>query len=143
MPEDNRRLILANGERLVGRVEKKGTSRPSPLPRSYDEARELVIGQTGEMLRSASRIADNRRYHDELFVCFRLHPDMLAKTYEPDSLFTVIPDLQKVGSRNWRPNLDEVAQTEKVKKQKGNAKGVHGLGRLLFVKSNEEGSTTG
>lgn len=139
MPTDNRRLILANGERLVGKVEKKGTSRPSPLPRSYDEARELVIRQTGEMLRSAANISENRRYPDELFVCFRLHPDMLAKTYEPDSIFVQIPDLKKVGSRNWRPNLDEVAQTEKVKKQKGNASGVQGIGRLLFVKGNEEG----
>jgi len=139
MPSDNRRLILANGERLVGKVQKKGTGRASPLPRPYDEARDLVIRQTREMLRTAANISPNRKYPDELFVCFRLHPDMLAKTYEPDSIFVQVPDLRKIGSRNWRPNLNEVAQTEKVKKQKENARGVHGLGRMLFVKSKEEG----
>src|ERR1700733_11214804 len=123
MATNDRRLILANGERLVGEVKKTGHGGPTPFPRSYDEARDLVIHQTQQMLRSASSMPEAKKYPDELFVCFRLHPDMLAKSYEPDYIFAQVPELQKVGSRTWRLNLDDVAQTERVKKQKGDEKG--------------------
>ena len=90
-------------------------------------------------LASAVSFPSTRKYQEELFICVRLHPDMLAKSYEPDALFVAVLILEKIGSRNWRPNLDEVAQTERVKKQKGNERNVAGLGRLIFVQGTEEG----
>lgn len=139
MPNEERRLILANGERLVERTDKTGHGRASDLPRSYDEARARVVADIGQVLQSASGLQSARRYPEELVVCFRLHPDMLAKSYEPDRLFIEVPDLRKVGSRNWRPRLDQVAQTDRVKKERRANPAAVGLGRLIFVEANEDG----
>jgi hypothetical protein len=139
MPSDDRRLILSNGEKLVDKTEKAGHGRPAPLPRTYDEARDRVVEQMRDTLRNAGGLKPGRRYKDELFLCLRLHPDMLAKSYEPEALFFEVPDLKKVGSRNWRPKLGEVAQTERVKKQRASDHDTVGLGRLIFVQGNEEG----
>jgi hypothetical protein len=139
MPTDNRRLILANGEKLVGITEKIGHGRPSPLPRSYDDARDRVVEQLKTTLVKTTSLDHVHKYQEEVFLCFRLHPDMLAKTYEPEALFIEVPDLKKVGSRNWRPALDEVAQTERVLKQKAEQRNAVGLGRLIFVQGVPEG----
>jgi Subtilase family len=139
MPTDERRLILANGEKLVDKTDKTGHGRPAPLPRLYDDARDRVVDQVKATLRGAEGLGITRRYKDELFLCFRLHPDMLAKSYEPETLFVEVPDLKKVGSRNWRPKLEEVAQTDRVKKQRAGERDAVGLSRLIFVQGNEEG----
>jgi hypothetical protein len=92
-----------------------------------------------EALIKGGAIPASRKYSDELFLCLRLHPDMLAKSYEPETLFVEVPDLKNVGSRSWRPDLAAVAQTARVRKQRTeNSLGVC-LGRLLFVQSTEEG----
>jgi hypothetical protein len=109
------------------------------MPRSYDDARDRVVEQLKSTLAKATALDKVRKYQDEVFLCFRLHPDMLAKTYEPESLFIEVPDLKKVGSRNWRPFLDDVAQTQRVLKQKAGRRNVVGLGRLIFVQGVAEG----
>ena len=139
MTSDNRRLILANGEKLVGKTDKTGHGRPSPFPRTYDEARDRVVDQMKDALQKAMSFDQVHKYKQDLFICFRLHPDMLAKSYEPEALFVEVPDLRKIGSRNWRPPLDDVAQTERVLKQKRNQRNAVGLGRLVFVQGVEEG----
>lgn len=139
MPTNERRLILGNGEKLVGITEKAGYGRASPFPRTYDEARDRVVDQVKRALAAGTGIPRTRRYSDELFLCMRLHPDMLAKSYDPEELFIQVPDLKNVGSRTWRPNLAEVAQTERVKKQRVGRDEISGLGRLIFVQSTEEG----
>lgn len=139
MANNERRLILSNGEKLVGITEKTGFGRGSPLPRSYDEARDRIVKDVKEALRRAANFKQASRYKDDLFLCMRLHPDMLAKSYDPDSIFVEVPDLQNVGSRNWKPNLASVAQTERVVKQRADRDDIIGHARLLFVQGNEAG----
>lgn len=139
MPADGRRLILGNGEKLVVEVTKTLGGRGSPLPRSYDEARDRVFNQISSSLRLSESFTAKERYPNELFLCFRLHPDMLAKSYDPEEIFFQVPDLKNVGSRSWRPNLARVAQTERVKKERAKNPDGTGISRLLFVRGTEEG----
>jgi len=138
MPDSQRRLILANGEKLVGVIEKPTGFGPTRLPRTYDEARDRIVGQLTGSLARAAALPQTKRYPEEVVLCLRLHPDMLAKSYDPGSLFVEVPELRNVGSRNWTANLSEVAQTERIKKQRqqGNSKA---CGRLLFVQGVESG----
>lgn len=138
MPDSQRRLILANGEKLVGVIEKPGGGGPVPLPRTYDEARDRVVGQLTSSLARAVSLPQTKKYPEEVVLCLRLHPDMLAKSYDPVSLFVEVPELRNVGSRNWVAKAADVAQTERIKKQR--QQGVTQTnGRLLFVQGVEAG----
>jgi Subtilase family len=138
MAESQRRLILANGENLVGVIPKPGGGGPTPLPRTYDEARERVVSQLTASLGKAISLPPTQKYPDEMVLCLRLHPDMLAKSYDPASIFIEVPELRNVGSRNWTTKSADVAQTERIKKQR--QKGAsQTLGRLLFVQGGEAG----
>lgn len=139
MPNEQKRLILGNGEKLVGITEKKGHGGRTELPRDYAEARDLVVNGVRGVLSHASALPRTRKYRNEVISCLRLHPDMLAKSYDPQEIFLQVPELRNIGSRNWKPKLKDVAQTKRVKKQQTGDDGQVGLGRLIFVQSSEEG----
>ncbi|MGV3774508.1 MAG: S8 family peptidase [Verrucomicrobiales bacterium] len=139
MANEQKRLILGNGQQLVDKIEKRGSGGRSELPRDYGEARELVLNNVREILRQTAQLPKNRKYSNEIITCLRLHPDMLAKSYDPQKLFTELPTLRNIGSRNWKPRLKDVAQTKRViKQQAGDDTGV-GIGRLIFVQSSDGG----
>jgi hypothetical protein len=127
---------LANGEKLVGVIDKPGSGGPTPLPRSFDEARDRVVTQLTETLTQALALPKTKKYPDEVVLCLRLHPDMLAKTYDPESIFVEVPGLRNIGSRSWHVNTSEVAQTERIKKQRNRGLS-QTVGRLLFVQGIE------
>ena len=133
-----RRLILANGEQYVTPVEKPGSGAPPQFPRSFEEARALVIDQVNSSLDLVYALPAKKRRGDEVVLTLRLHPDATAKTYNPEAIFRMVPDLQNVGSRNYAARTSDVAATERIKKQL--AKGqIETFGRLLFVRSNRGG----
>jgi hypothetical protein len=138
MAESQRRLILANGEKLVGVIEKPGHGGPPELPRSFDEARDLVVKQLSTALTQSAALPQTKRYPEDIVLCLRLHPDMLAKSYDPESVFAEVPELRNVGSRNWRVSTGKVAQTNRIKKQRAKGLG-QTVGRLLFVEGVDSG----
>ena len=79
MPEPKRRPLLANGQEYVTRLEKPGHSRPPEMPRSYDEARDLVKREVSTALTHFGNLPTRKRYDDEAVLCLRMHPDMTAK----------------------------------------------------------------
>ncbi len=138
MPDPQRRLILANGESYAAPVEKRTGFGPAEMPRSYDEARQLVKREVGDALVKLASLPANKRFKDETVLCLRLHPDMIAKSYDPQGVFGIVPDLENVGSRNYRASTADVAQTKRVKKLL--EKHIRDTtGRMVFVRSNDAG----
>ena len=138
MPDSPRRLILANGEQYIDFVEKTIQGRPPKLPRGYGEARDLVKKGIQTSLRKFEALPTAKKLPEEAVFCLRLHPDVTAKTYSPERIFSDIPDLRNVGSRMYRTPTDSVAETDRIaKKHKAEVDEIEG--RLVFVQSSEEG----
>ncbi len=138
MPDPQRRLILANGEKYVAPVEKRSGFGPTEMPRSYGGARDLVKREVGTALAKFAALPPRKRFKDEAVLCLRLHPDMIAKSYDPQGIFGLVRDLENVGSRNYRLPTAEVAPTKRVKKQlEQHIRDV--TGRMIFVRSNDAG----
>lgn len=138
MPEPQRRLILANGEKYVAPIEKHRGRGPTEMPRSYGEARDLVKREVGTALAQIAALPARKRFTDEAVLCLRLHPDMIAKSYDPQGIFGLVRDLENVGSRNYRLPAREVAATRRIKKQI--EQHIHEVtGRMVFVRSNDAG----
>lgn len=74
MPEPQRRLILANGEKYVAPIEKHRGGGPTEMPRSYGEARELVKREVGTALAPIAALPARKRLTDEAALCLRLQP---------------------------------------------------------------------
>lgn len=138
MPDPIKRLILANGEQYAAPVERRSGGGPTEMPRSYEEARELVKGQVQTTMVKFAALPPSKRLNDEAVFCLRLHPDMIAKTYDPKAVFALVRDLENVGSRNYRVASSEVAQTKRIKKQLEN-RIQEVTGRLIFIRSNDAG----
>ncbi len=138
MPDPQRRLILANGERYVAPVEKRSGFGSTEMPRSYGEARDLVKREISTALAQYAELPPRKRFKDEAVLCLRLHPDMIAKSYDPHGIFGLVRDLENVGSRNFRLPTAEVAQTKRMKKHL--EQHIHEVtGRMVFVRSNDAG----
>jgi hypothetical protein len=138
MPEVQRRLILANGEKYVKPVEKSHAGRPPEYPRSYEAARDLMKREVNTALNQFNELPSRKRMKNEAVFCLRLHPDMTAKSYDPQFIFAEVPELENVGSRNYRVAADEIARTARVKRQL--EKEISEVtGRLVFVRSSDAG----
>ncbi len=138
MPNPNKRLILANGEKYAESIKKNGGGGPKEMPRSYDEARTLVKSDLSRAIETIRRLPKAKRLGDESVLCLRLHPDMVAKTYDPKGIFGKVRDLENVGSRSYRVSPEKVAQTKRIRKQL-EAKIQETTGRIVFVRSNDQG----
>lgn len=138
MPEQPRRLILANGEKYLMPIDKPGHGRPGEMPRTFEEARTLVKRELAASLEKFGSLPGRKRYDDEAVFCLPLHPDRTAKTYDPKGLFATVRDLENVGSRNYKTPTRDVAQTKRIKKQL-EASIAEVTGRLVFVRSNDAG----
>jgi len=138
MPDPQRRLILANGEQYAEPVSKPPSSRPTEPPRSYDEARTLVRNGLTSAIHDLRELPQQKRLPDEAVFCLRLHPDATAKSYDPIALFEEVPELDNVGSRNYRVSTDKVAKTKRIEK-KADEGAQEVDGRLIFVRSSPTG----
>jgi hypothetical protein len=138
MPESQRRPILANGEKYVREEIKKSAGRPPEMPRPYPQARDRVRSHVKNALEKIASLPNNKRFKDEAVLCLRLHPDMMAKTYDPRGIFAYIGDLENVGSRNYKTGSCEVAQTKRIKKQLEKSI-LEVTGRMVFVRSTQIG----
>ena len=83
----------------------------------YEAARELVRTQVRAALRTLRELPKEKRLPDESVLCLRLHPDMLAKSYDPQGIFAQVRDLENVGSRTYRIRPEDVAPTKRIKRQ--------------------------
>ena len=117
MPETQRRLILANGEHYVKTVPKSGGFPRKEWPRPYEEARVHVKSEIGTALEKFAALATRKRHADEAVLCLRLHPDLMAKSYEPTRVLATVPNPTETGSRYYRLPTGAVAQTSIIKKQ--------------------------
>ena len=138
MPEPRKRLILANGEKYATHETKKGHGRAAPMPRTYGEARDVVKREVWTALEKIGGLPGSKKLEDEVILCMRLHPDMMAKTYDPKGIFGTVRDLENVGSRNYRVAAANVAQTRRIKRQLEEHI-LEATGRLVFVRSNDAG----
>ncbi len=138
MASNQRRLILGNGEAYVQRFEKKFNARPPVPPRTFDEARALLKAAINTSLDAFENLDATKKIEDEAVFCLRLHPDVTAKSYSPEAIFSKVPELRSIGSRIYRVGAEEVAQTKRVKKQVGDGAERFDA-RMLFVQSSPDG----
>lgn len=138
MADTNRRLILGNGEQYVQDVTKPSAGRSPEPPRNYDEARDLVKSGVTAALAGFAALPDTKKLPDEAVFCLRLHPDAMAKSYDPVAIFSEVPELRNVGSRHYQAPADEVAQTKRVAKLREEER-EEVKGRLVFVQGPPEG----
>src|SRR5438045_543509 len=138
MPEPRKRLILANGEKYVTHQVKKGHGRTPEMPRTYAEARDVVKREIWTALEQVAALPKGKKMEGEVVLCLRLHPDMMAKSYDPSGIFETVRDLENVGSRNYRVATSAVAQTQRIRKQL-QQRIQEATGRLVFVRSNDAG----
>lgn len=138
MADGQRRLILGNGEHYVTDAVKSNPGRSPDPPRNYDEARELVKAGVTAALADFQSLPAAKRLADEAVFCLRLHPDAMAKSYDPVALFSEVPELRNVGSRHYHAPTDSVAQTKRVAKLREKDQ-EEVKGRLVFVQGPPEG----
>lgn len=138
MPENQRRLILAHGEKYVQKLERQQSGTPPEYPRTYEAARDHVKRQVHRALGELAALPPRKRLADEAVFCLRLHPDMVAKSYDPCQIFGRVPELTNVGSRNYRVAADRVAETRRMRKKIA-ARIPEVIGRLVFVRSDDAG----
>ena len=133
-----RRPVLANGEQYVSPVEMTPGFHESEFPRDYDHARDNVINELDNALREFQELPSPKRFPDELTLCLRLHPDFIAKSFDPQAIFSEVPDLSNIGSRNYHVSPAAVAQTSRIK---GIAEKIKTeiSGRMVFVRGREDG----
>lgn len=138
MPDNSRRLILGNGEQYVTPHRKTSHGGPTEMPRPFDDARERARTQVQAALHALRDLPNEKRLPNEGVLCLRLHPDMLAKSYDPEGIFALVPDLANVGSRMYRIPAADVAQTKRIKRQlEQQVEEV--LGRVVFIRSTDQG----
>lgn len=138
MSDKSPRFILANGERFVTSITKKLGGGPPEYPRSYEEARVHLKDQIGASLDALHSLPPKKKTPGEAVLCLRMHPDMTAKSYDPQVIFQQVAGLEKVGSRSYRQAVDQVAQTKKVQRATEKEKTLL-PGRLVFVSGSERG----
>jgi hypothetical protein len=138
MADDPRRLILGNGEQYIRPVSKRSSGRSPEPPRSYSDARDLVKRGVTTALQAFEALPEAKKNPEEPVFCLRLHPDVTAKTYSPEAIFDDVPDLRAIGSRNYREDIERVAPTRRMEKQREKAEAVVS-GRLVFVQSTPQG----
>lgn len=138
MADGQRRLILGNGEQYVQDVPKQFQGRSPEPPRNYDEARDLVKAGVNAALADFSALPPTKKLADEAVFCLRLHPDAMAKSYDPTAIFSEVPELRNVGSRHYQAAADSVAQTKRVAKLREEEQ-EEVKGRLVFVQGPPEG----
>ena len=138
MPEPQRRLILSNGESYARDIDKPGHSRPTERPRPYEQARELVKRDLTETLTQFGAMSARKKYDDEAVFCLRIHPDFIAKSYDPQGIFGLVRDLENVGSRKYKIPAAQVAPTQRIKRALENHI-AEVTGRAVFVRSNDAG----
>lgn len=138
MADNQRRLILGNGEQYIEPIKKTLQGRGQDPPRSYDEARERIKSGLGAAIGNFESLPAEKRIAEEAVFCMRLHPDVTAKSYDPSNIFNEVPELRSVGSRTYHTPISEVAQTGRIEKQID--KEVTDIdGRLVFVQSTPSG----
>lgn len=138
MADGQRRLILGNGEHYVTDAVKSNPGRSPDPPRTYDEARDLVKAGVTAALAGFELLPAKKKLADEAVFCLRLHPDAMAKSYDPVAIFSEVPELRNVGSRHYQSPADSVAQTKRVEKLRGKDQ-EEVKGRLVFVQGPPEG----
>lgn len=138
MVDTNRRLILGNGEQYIQDVTKPVSGRSPEPPRSYTEARDLVKAGVTTALADYAALPDTKKLADEAVFCLRLHPDAMAKSYDPVALFSEVPELRNVGSRHYQAPAETVAQTRRIGRLRDEDK-TEVRGRLVFVQGPPEG----
>lgn len=138
MADRQRRLILGNGEQYIKPMKKKFGGGSTTPPRSYADARDRIKNDIQATLTRYAEVPQEKRIPGEAVFCLRLHPDASAKSYSPSSIFSQVPELNDIGSRMYRTDLTQVAQTSRIKK-KVKAKESESDARLVFVQSSEEG----
>ena len=138
MPDTQRRLILANGEQYAVSEAKSTPGRATEPPRSYEQARDLVSAGVAASLSEFQALPEKKKLPGEAVFCLRLHPDAMAKSYDPVALFEEVPELTNIGSRNYRVSTGSVAKTRRTEK-KADAGQETLEGRMIFVRSSPAG----
>ncbi|MAS95008.1 MAG: hypothetical protein CMO55_17570 [Verrucomicrobiales bacterium] len=133
MAERKPRLLLANGEKFVSSVKRGTSGGPKTEPRTYEEARSHVKSELTRSIEALREIPQEKKLKDESVLCLRLHPSFVAKSYDPQHIFQRVPDLSKIGSRNFEVDASDY-ETLKPKPGKKSISS-----RLVFVSSAERG----
>lgn len=138
MADNQRRLILGNGEHYITGIQKQKPGRSPDPPRSYGEARDRIKSGVDDALLHFESLPPEKKVADEAVFCLRLHPDVTAKSYDPSAIFEEVPELHSVGSRTYRTPVADVAQTKRMAK-KLDKKEREVDARLVFVQSTPKG----
>ena len=79
-----------------------------------------------------------KRIGEEAVACLRLHPDAVAKSYDPAAIFGEVRDLRAIGSRSYKVAAADVAETAGVRRRSGADPAREETGRMVFVEGTPE-----
>jgi len=116
-PDRSPRFLIANGEKLT--KEEPYPSIPRPAKASPYKAEEVVGWLAPRVARAASyasQLPDSAKPKGEAVAMVTLHPEFLAKSYFPDSLFSSV-GLRAVGSRGRRIEPRRCTQAKKDRRE--------------------------
>tara|TARA_R110002049_G_scaffold309039_1_gene516101 strand:- start:229 stop:2550 length:2322 start_codon:yes stop_codon:yes gene_type:complete len=138
MADSQRRLILGNGEQYIRPATKKPNGRSPDPPWTYDEARGRIKDDIEVALRGFHSLSKEKKILEEAVFCMRMHPDFTAKSYSPEAVFGMTPELRSIGSRLYQTPITEIAQTKRIEKRISENES-KAEGRMVFVQSSTEG----
>ena len=121
--DGSRRHILVNGEVYIQGVAKPAGGGPKKYPRSYDEARDLILHSLSSTEQAIGQLPKDKRVKN-VVVAVRIDPAFIAKSYYPDTLLAE-SRLKAIGSRRWLPDHKEPAAKK--------------YGKMIFVKTEDSG----
>ncbi|MGG8495202.1 S8 family peptidase [Tenacibaculum sp. TC6] len=129
--DKRKRPILYNGEIYGKPIEKSGGFGEKHFPISYDQARETILSNIRETKMVIEDMPSTSRLPNEIVLSMIIHPDFLAKSYYPKTLFNDIGNgegLVEIGSRIWRPKSEyEIKPNNELN-----------LSKMFFVRTTEE-----
>lgn len=129
---NDRRPILVNGEYYVEPIKKGSAPVKTKFPRTYDEAREILLGDLKTTQEEFLSLPVEKRVSDPVF-CVRMHSKFIAKSYFPDTFFESSP-VTALGSRRWKVGA---AKEPSVRKKKRSVP-EEVYSKLIFVKGRRE-----
>ena len=123
-----KRPILYNGQ-LYSKPIEKGRFGPPKQPQiAFEEARSKILADIVKTKQAISEVPSNLKLPNEFIVCLRIEPEFTAKSYYPDTLFSVegsLAEFTEVGSRIWGKKTEDENEVEP--------------GKLLFIRATDKG----
>ena len=135
MAKPKKRPILYNGELYGQPIQKGGGGGSKEMRVSYEEARANLISDIKETRSILREMPKSSRLPNEVVLSLVLHPEFIAKSYYPDSLFDLGSErfgIKEIGSRIFRLHKENEGEENEVDKDD------YEVSKLFFLRATEK-----